>query len=541
VPETSSDAPFIAPTIRVFPGETVRLKINNDLPVEPDCGTSDHNTPHCFNTTNMHAHGLWVSPSGNSDNVLLSIPPKVEFEYEYNIPANHPSGTFWYHPHRHGSTAIQVGSGMAGALIVEGKRLPTPTSTGDIDTLLTHSDGVPFNERILVFQQIPYACRDADGVIKKGPGGRWLCEAGDVGQVDKHDDIFTPTAAWRLSGRFTTINGRTMEPLAEHATVGRIERWRMIHAGVRATIKLQFRKRLPGSTPVDGLAPDDHAVWIDANCDSTQVLDQWEIAADGLTREQAAVRKSTFLQPGYRSDILVVFPTAGDYCVVDEEAPAPAAINGVSGNRQLLTVVTVDAGQPVQDSAAHLKQELKAAARVFMPADVRQRIEEDLENGLRLTSFVPHGDLRGATPSSTQRLLFAANPSRIGNDASDLQRYDPKRIDRTLTLGAIEDWSLQSQPIGAPHPFHIHVNPFQVLSVIGEGNVDLTEDPTSEYSNLKGVWKDTLLVQARVTVTVRTQYRRYIGDFVLHCHILDHEDTGMMQNIRIVLPGGQGL
>ena len=83
------------------------------------------------------------------------------------------------------------------------------------------------------------------------------------------------------------------------------------------------------------------------------------------------------------------------------------------------------------------------------------------------------------------------------------------------------------------------MNPFQVLSVIGEGNVDLTEDPTSEYSNLKGVWKDTLLVQARVTVTVRTQYRRYIGDFVLHCHILDHEDGGMMQNIRIVLPGGQ--
>ncbi len=68
----------------------------------------------------------------------------------------------------------------------------------------------------------------------------------------------------------------------------------------------------------------------------------------------------------------------------------------------------------------------------------------------------------------------------------------------------------------------------------------IPEDPSSEYWNRKGVWKDTLLVQGKVTVTVRTQYRRYIGDFVLHCHVLDHEDTGMMQNIRVVLPDGQG-
>ena len=85
----------------------------------------DPNNPHCFNGTNLHSHGLWISPTGNGDNVLLSINPGVSFQYEYNIPPDHPAGTFWYHPHRHGSTALQVSSGMAGALIVRGDRLPT--------------------------------------------------------------------------------------------------------------------------------------------------------------------------------------------------------------------------------------------------------------------------------------------------------------------------------------------------------------------------------------------------------------------------------
>ena len=68
----------------------------------------------------------------------------------------------------------------------------------------------------------------------------------------------------------------------------------------------------------------------------------------------------------------------------------------------------------------------------------------------------------------------------------------------------------------------------------------MTADPASQYARMKGVWKDTVIVQDDVTVTVRTQYRRYVGDFVLHCHILDHEDRGMMQRVRILLPNGQG-
>ena len=59
-----------------------------DLPVSG----GSINMPHCFNGTNLHTHGLWVNPTGNSDNVLLSINPGVDFQYEYNIPPDHPAG-----------------------------------------------------------------------------------------------------------------------------------------------------------------------------------------------------------------------------------------------------------------------------------------------------------------------------------------------------------------------------------------------------------------------------------------------------------------
>src|SRR5262249_41993411 len=157
-----------APTIEVAPGETVRISLNNKLPLDSSCTNHDAptNTPHCFNGTNLHSHGLWVSPTGNSDNVLLSINPGVSFQYEYNLPSDHPSGTFWYHTHRHGSTALQVSSGMGGALIVRGDRKPDASHQGDIDTLLRAPSGAPLSERLLVLQQIQYACVGADGKLK---------------------------------------------------------------------------------------------------------------------------------------------------------------------------------------------------------------------------------------------------------------------------------------------------------------------------------------------------------------------------------------
>ena len=70
--------------------------------------------------TNLHVHGLHVSPEGNGDNVFLTVKAGESFQYEFQIPENHPAGLYWYHPHLHGRTTNQVFGGMAGAIIVEG-------------------------------------------------------------------------------------------------------------------------------------------------------------------------------------------------------------------------------------------------------------------------------------------------------------------------------------------------------------------------------------------------------------------------------------
>ena len=100
---------------------------------------------------------------------------------------------------------------------------------------------------------------------------------------------------------------------------------------------------------------------------------------------------------------------------------------------------------------------------------------------------------------------------------------------RKLPLGAYEEWALLG--ITGDHPFHVHVNPFQVVSA-----------PTTP--ELEGVWKDTLLVTKASgdsatpedVTRVYTHYEDFLGAFVQHCHILDHEDMGMMQKLEVVPP-----
>src|SRR5262249_55903219 len=119
---------LVGPTIRVQRGTTVKINLKNELPaddappvtVDPD----QEDQPHDLHTTNLHTHGLHVSPRGDSDNVFREIPPGASFQYSFTIPADHPAGTFWYHPHKHGSVAYQLANGLAGALIVEGGSPP---------------------------------------------------------------------------------------------------------------------------------------------------------------------------------------------------------------------------------------------------------------------------------------------------------------------------------------------------------------------------------------------------------------------------------
>jgi len=133
---------LVGPTLRIRPGDKFDAKLINSLSYSESEGDGSHSmtNPHGFDVINLHTHGLHVSPNSPSDNVLLSIYPQGtpdyvlqdcgnesgqancvtgQYRYSYNIPSNHPSGTYWYHAHKHGAVSMHLADGFAGALIIE--------------------------------------------------------------------------------------------------------------------------------------------------------------------------------------------------------------------------------------------------------------------------------------------------------------------------------------------------------------------------------------------------------------------------------------
>lgn len=140
------------------------------------------------------------------------------------------------------------------------------------------------------------------------------------------------------------------------------------------------------------------------------------------------------------------------------------------------------------------------------------------------TTLLPFTDLRNAKVDNVRTLTFTEggtndNPTFL----LDGKQFDPNVIDQVMTLGTTEEWHLVNNSVDI-HPFHIHINPFQVISVNGQ-TID------------RNGYDDTFPVPAHGNVVIRTQYKDFDGKYVLHCHILFHEDHGMMQLIEVVKPG----
>ncbi|MEO1366493.1 MAG: multicopper oxidase family protein, partial [Acidobacteriota bacterium] len=418
------EVPFVPPTIVLRPGDTFRFNLENNLPADdPSCAKVESvNIPHCFNNTNMHGHGLWVSPAGNSDNVLVKLPPGGRFTHEYNIPSDHPAGTFWYHPHMHGSTALQVSSGMGGALVIRGERMPTAEHAGDIDTLLRTPDGAPIGERLVMMSQIAYACgpRRDDGSIeiKTDADGKWICDEGDVGGVEGYNQFGLeepePDAAgipqvmtrWVQSGRHTALNGRVV-PTFSGVTAGEIERWRFLHAGVSGSISVSFRAATLGESAYKAGSTDERSAFVDGACGGPEV-EQFSIALDGLTRSRIQRQPRANMHPGYRDDLLVAFPEPGLYCIVDNDAPAEEAIRLQEKSRELLGYVIVGGPEDAlggKSPGQYVQDYLVDAARAHMPEPLRDRIAAELASDeMSLASFVSHESLLDVEVDGTQTL-----------------------------------------------------------------------------------------------------------------------------------------
>ncbi|WP_164016424.1 multicopper oxidase family protein [Pyxidicoccus trucidator] len=454
----SYNGKLVGPVIEVRPGDTLNVFLNNNLPEippppPPPPGTPPppNNIPHGFNATNLHFHGLHVSPAGISDNVMIAAGPGDRLQYEVKIPRDHAAGTYWYHPHKHGSVTLQVASGMVGALIIR----------GDIDRVPAIKKA---KERIFVFQQIAYEL-NAQG----------------IGEVERYAPTFTPLGGWPVliqQGRRFTINGE-VEPTFI-LKPGEVQRWRFIHAGTREPLQVKLVKRDPKTR-------------------AEVPIPQYQIALDGITTGFIDRVDVTELHPAYRADVLVravddkgkPLPE-GVYWLVDEN---PAARGTPS--RDLARVV-VKGGKC--EMALPKESELKGLAP-FKP------IEDDEITGTQEAHFSIDPPNPNPPPPPAVQPKFLING----------KEFDPHAPPRKLKLDAVEEWNISSRDLD--HPFHIHVNPFMFKRADG-----------------RVVWKDTINLAPLQSMKVRTRYTRYIGVFMVHCHILVHADLGMAETMEIVAP-----
>jgi FtsP/CotA-like multicopper oxidase with cupredoxin domain len=186
-----------------------------------------------------------------------------------------------------------------------------------------------------------------------------------------------------------------------------------------------------------------------------------------------------------------------------------------------------------------------------LPADVRNELREG-----NLTPWAPFSKEFPPPASGTPVQQAFFNITNKGQFQVNNASYDPDVVNITRQVNTSDDWVLTAN--GEPHIYHIHVNPFEVMDVLkvekdgskhsiydasGHCRADLPADELkNQYCSMYHVFRDTVFVENGYEVHTRTYYDRYIGEFVIHCHILDHEDAGMMLNISVVpnlkLPGG---
>jgi hypothetical protein len=152
-------------------------------------------------------------------------------------------------------------------------------------------------------------------------------------------------------------------------------------------------------------------------------------------------------------------------------------------------------------------------------------------------------NLQPNSPAQHWKFAFTACPQDPAQTCSTIngQAFDPNAMPAVApTLGDVQDWTLENDTPG-PHPFHIHVNPFQVLQVSDPATGDL------KSYDAPGL-EDTVTIPAQQTingvvkpgfVVIRNHFVDFPGWFVFHCHILSHEDNGMMLTVEVLNPGQQ--
>jgi FtsP/CotA-like multicopper oxidase with cupredoxin domain len=500
------------PPIVTHPGATLRIRLENGLPrYSPASWDGDHNVPHRFDLTNLHTHGLDVRPHlfqplGTSDPLarMIAIESGGHLDYTFEIPGDHPPGLYWYHPHHHGSTVVQAVTGMAGIIIMRGPidEVPEIRAARDI---------------VLAIQDIGLFPSDNPGdagqdiwTYEPQQNAIWQTFGGIVTKYDPAQGKAVPTQP-PLNGGFTTgdyklryylLNG---EPFFKetHNSAAPTSPTPAQLGVQRFTLKpgevVRFRMLNACSDNLMPIAVEGHEMHL--------------IALDGINF--GAPRTIPAYGPGGPEQVLLAPANRAEFLIKGASTPGIYKVLQRAQSQQFLdspekTICEIEiAGAPVDMG---LPATLPLPTRnypLIQPSEIK-----------RVRTF----EFGGAFPG-------VANPY-VGIDfLINNMQYQETAVPTIVNRGDSEEWHLvvQGPHHGGTegHPFHIHVDSFEVISIGG-------------VAQPAGTIMDTIWIPQDTVVVIRMKFEQWLGKSVFHCHILPHEDTGMMQNFLIVDPSGGG-
>jgi suppressor of ftsI len=426
------------PVIRATPGENIRLTYANAM--------STHSPEHCIdgpctNMTNLHFHGLHVSPNAPQDDVItmMAMPGQL-LQYTVNIPRDQAPGLYWYHTHPHGESYQQDLDGMSGAIVIDGMERYVPE--------VRH-----IRERILVLR---------DRVL----------EDNDPASAELRRRVEIPAkgcwASSDLPERIFTVNGAVRPQIA----IARGERqfWRIVNA-----------------------SPDLYA---DLQVDTEQLE---IVALDGMPlsfhdpKRRVAFRGHLLVPPAGRVEAIVTGPKPG----VQASLRSRCFDTGPDGdpNPAMVLADMVDSTQTTPEPSP-----ASFAPRAPLYKPLTPKLIARIENGP--SDFI--------VTFSEDKKGFYINGKKYGP-------LDPPM--ETVSIGEFHHWRVVNDSHEV-HPFHIH----QVHFLIYARNGRRLQQPE---------WLDTVDVPVEGNVDLMMDFTDPIirGVSLFHCHLLSHEDKGMMAKI----------
>lgn len=480
------------PTLHVNPGDTLNITVTNNTPQQPF--GEPFNAPNCGDNTvqftppangiasvgasmNIHYHGTNVTPACGGDNVTKTIiNPGTTFQYSFSFPNNEPPGLYWYHPHIHGLAERDVLGGAVGALVVDGIQNVQPAVSG-----LRH--------RILVIRDQP----QLNG-LSESPG--------NCGNGVPFQDL---SVNYIPINSYLQQNGSvTFTPANLHMRTGETQFWRVTNSTADTILDLQVM--------YDGQPQTMQIVAIDGVSVNSQ---------DGTQPGQLLSTQRFRLPVAGRVEFLINAPSPRVHV-------AQLITNNINTGPQgdcdptrpifNIQLTNPDNDEPPQDDNVGNYTYLDTADQRF--------------NGL---SQMPIANTRYFYFSENQPSQFFI--TQVGSTPTVFDPNNPPSV--TVTQGTVEKW-IVSNIAQENHEFHMHQIHFKVLS---QDNFEINH--AQQAPVIDGQYLDMVEIPYWDNITNPNQNQAPqvellmdfrgmdVGDFVYHCHILSHEDLGMMAIIHV--------